>query len=76
MLFLECTSNQIKAKIEFLEKNNLLLTCECDALELNSIKVLPELAATSNILFLMFIGIILSYRGQTIFRSGRHLIFS
>ncbi|XP_029341542.1 uncharacterized protein LOC115033329 isoform X2 [Acyrthosiphon pisum] len=42
----ECTPNQIQAKLEFLEKSILLLRCECEVIELNSIKAQPELAAT------------------------------
>lgn len=48
--FLECTADQIRAKLEFLEKNILLLKCECEVIELNSIKSQPELAVTSKIL--------------------------
>jgi len=48
--FIECTPDQIQAKLEFLEKNILLLKCECEVIELNSIKAQPELSATSKIL--------------------------
>ncbi|XP_015379616.1 PREDICTED: protein PFC0760c-like [Diuraphis noxia] len=45
----ECTPDQIRAKVEFLEKNILLLKCECEVMELNSIKAQPELAAINTI---------------------------
>ncbi|KAL5238679.1 hypothetical protein ACI65C_006089 [Semiaphis heraclei] len=45
----ECTADQIRAKLEFLEKNILLLKCECEVIELNSIKSQPELAVTNKI---------------------------
>lgn len=48
--FLDCTPDQIQAKLEYLEKNILLLRCECEVIELNSIKAQPELAAISKIL--------------------------
>lgn len=65
--FLECTPDQIQAKLEFLEKNILLLRCECEVIELNSIKAQPELVATSKILILLiyhdpyYVVILLSY---------------
>ncbi|CAI6357610.1 unnamed protein product [Macrosiphum euphorbiae] len=44
-----CTPDQIQAKLEYLEKNILLLRCECEVIELNSIKAQPELAAINTI---------------------------
>ncbi|XP_022175537.1 uncharacterized protein LOC111037325 [Myzus persicae] len=45
----ECTPDQIRAKLEFLEKNILLLRCECEVLELNLVKAQPDLAITNTI---------------------------
>ncbi|VVC46258.1 Hypothetical protein CINCED_3A016628 [Cinara cedri] len=45
----DCTPDQLRIKIEFLESNVSLLRCECEALELHSIKLQPELFQTNEI---------------------------
>ncbi|XP_025198329.1 DNA repair protein RAD50-like [Melanaphis sacchari] len=45
----ECTPEQIQAKLKFLIKNILLLRCECEVIELNSIKVQPDLITSNTI---------------------------
>jgi len=53
---IDCTSEQLDAKIEFLMRRNELLKNEKDALEMYAIKTKPELMNTCKILknFLMY----------------------
>ncbi|CAH1731585.1 unnamed protein product [Aphis gossypii] len=45
----ECSSEQIQAKLDFLIKHVLLIRCECEVIELNAIKVQPDLVTTNTI---------------------------
>ncbi|KAE9543550.1 hypothetical protein AGLY_002350, partial [Aphis glycines] len=45
----ECSSEQIQAKLNFLIKHVLLIRCECEVIELNAIKVQPDLVTTNTI---------------------------
>lgn len=55
-VFLECTSEQLQAKIDFLEKDVSKLQSECEVLELYVLKLHPEFVDSKMLLILSIKG--------------------
>lgn len=53
IFYLDCSSVEVQAKIEFLEKNVSLILSECEALEMYMIKIHPEYLETSKNMLLI-----------------------
>lgn len=49
MFCLDCSTIELEAKIEFLEKNVSLIQSECEALEMYVVKIQPEFLEKGNI---------------------------